>query len=41
MLEYSLKTNLPYKIIVTFGYVVEISNVVIAMAIDVPFSEMH
>ena len=41
MLEYSLTTNLPYKIIVTSGYVVEISNVVIAMAIDVPFSEMH
>ena len=41
MLEYSLKTNLTYKIIVTSGYVVEVSNVVIAMAIDVPFSEMH
>ena len=37
MLEYSMKTNLTYKIIVTSGYVVEISNVVIAMAIDVPF----
>ena len=32
MLEYSMKPS---------GYVVEISNVVIAMAIDVPFSEMH
>ena len=41
MLEYSMKTNLTYKIIVTSGYVVVISNVVIAMAIDVPFSEMH
>ena len=35
MLEYSMKTNSPS------GYVVEISNVVIAMALDVPFSEMH